>query len=39
MFVAFCLGASGTYFWNDVLDVEADRAHPTKSAGRSRPGR
>ncbi|HSJ91341.1 MAG TPA: decaprenyl-phosphate phosphoribosyltransferase [Ilumatobacter sp.] len=32
MFVAFCLGASGTYFWNDVLDVEADRAHPTKSA-------
>lgn len=31
VFVAFCLGASGTYFWNDVLDVEADRAHPTKS--------
>ena len=31
MFVAFCLAASGTYFWNDVLDVEADRAHPTKS--------
>ena len=31
MFVAFCLGASGTYFWNDVLDVESDRAHPTKS--------
>jgi decaprenyl-phosphate phosphoribosyltransferase len=30
MFVAFCLGASGTYFWNDVLDVDADRAHPTK---------
>lgn len=30
-FVAFCLGASGTYFWNDVLDVESDRAHPTKS--------
>ncbi len=30
-FVAFCLAASGTYFWNDVLDVEADRAHPTKS--------
>ncbi len=29
-FVAFCLAASGTYFWNDVLDVEADRAHPTK---------
>lgn len=30
-FVAFCLAASGTYFWNDVLDVDADRAHPTKS--------
>ena len=30
-FVSFCLAASGTYFWNDVLDVEADRAHPTKS--------
>jgi len=30
-FVAFCLAASGTYFWNDVLDVESDRAHPTKS--------
>ena len=31
VFVAFCLAASGTYFWNDVLDVEADRAHPSKS--------
>ncbi|MCB0968439.1 MAG: decaprenyl-phosphate phosphoribosyltransferase [Ilumatobacter sp.] len=30
-FAAFCLAASGTYFWNDVLDVEADRAHPKKS--------
>lgn len=30
-FVAMCLAASGTYYWNDVLDVEADRAHPTKS--------
>lgn len=29
-FAAFCLAASGTYFWNDVLDVESDRAHPTK---------
>lgn len=26
----FCLVASGTYFLNDALDVEADRAHPTK---------
>ena len=31
IFVAFCLAASGTYFWNDILDVDADRAHPTKS--------
>ena len=29
-FVALCLAASGTYFWNDALDVESDRAHPTK---------
>ena len=29
-FVALSLTASGTYFWNDVLDVEADRVHPTK---------
>jgi decaprenyl-phosphate phosphoribosyltransferase len=30
----FCLVASGTYFLNDALDAEADRAHPTK---RNRP--
>ncbi len=30
MFVAFCLAASGTYFWNDIADVHADRLHPTK---------
>jgi decaprenyl-phosphate phosphoribosyltransferase len=29
-FVAFCFAASGIYFWNDALDVEADRQHPTK---------
>jgi decaprenyl-phosphate phosphoribosyltransferase len=29
-FVAFCLAASGTYFLNDAVDVEADRRHPTK---------
>jgi decaprenyl-phosphate phosphoribosyltransferase len=29
-FAAFCCAASGIYFWNDVLDVEADRKHPTK---------
>jgi decaprenyl-phosphate phosphoribosyltransferase len=29
-FVAFCLVASSIYLVNDALDVEADRAHPTK---------
>ena len=29
-FVSFCLAASGIYMWNDSLDVEADRLHPTK---------
>jgi decaprenyl-phosphate phosphoribosyltransferase len=29
-FVALCLAASGTYFWNDALDIESDREHPTK---------
>lgn len=33
-FAAFCLGASAIYLVNDVLDVESDRAHPTK---RNRP--
>ncbi|MGH3897999.1 MAG: decaprenyl-phosphate phosphoribosyltransferase [Pseudonocardiaceae bacterium] len=33
-FVAFSLAASGVYLVNDVQDVEADRAHPTK---RNRP--
>ena len=28
-FVAFCLAASGIYVWNDLGDLEADRAHPT----------
>lgn len=27
---AFCLGASAIYLVNDVMDVESDRAHPTK---------
>lgn len=30
VFVAFCLVASGTYYWNDVNDVEQDRNHPKK---------
>ena len=29
-FVSFCLAASGVYMWNDALDVDADRLHPTK---------
>jgi len=29
-FVAFCLASSGTYYWNDIHDVDADRQHPTK---------
>lgn len=33
-FVAFCLASSGTYYWNDIHDVAADRLHPRK---RSRP--
>jgi len=33
-FAALSAAASGTYYWNDILDVEADRAHPTK---RNRP--
>jgi decaprenyl-phosphate phosphoribosyltransferase len=33
-FVCFCLAASSTYFINDALDVESDRANPLK---RNRP--
>ena len=33
-FVAFSLAASGVYLVNDVVDVDADRVHPTK---RNRP--
>jgi decaprenyl-phosphate phosphoribosyltransferase len=29
-FVAFCLVSSATYLLNDTLDVNSDRAHPTK---------
>ncbi|HQZ34661.1 MAG TPA: decaprenyl-phosphate phosphoribosyltransferase [Ilumatobacteraceae bacterium] len=29
-FVAFCLASSGTYYWNDINDVAADRQHPKK---------
>jgi len=30
MFVAFCLAASSIYLFNDILDVEKDKQHPTK---------
>jgi len=33
-FACFCMLASGIYCWNDVVDYNADRAHPTK---RNRP--
>src|SRR5262245_7799241 len=29
-FLAFCCAASGAYVLNDLLDLEADRRHPTK---------
>lgn len=29
-FFAFCLAASGVYVVNDLCDIDADRAHPTK---------
>ncbi len=29
-FIVFCLAASATYLINDMVDAEADRAHPTK---------
>jgi 4-hydroxybenzoate polyprenyltransferase len=31
-FVAFCLAASATYLFNDLQDIEKDRAHPKKCA-------
>ena len=30
VFVAFCFAASAVYYWNDLIDVTADRRHPTK---------
>lgn len=29
-FVCFCLAASSAYILNDLIDIESDRAHPTK---------
>lgn len=31
-FVAFCLTASSVYLFNDLVDLQADRAHPRKRA-------
>lgn len=28
--IAFCLASSGTYIFNDLIDVKQDRTHPTK---------
>lgn len=33
-FIAFCLIASSVYILNDIMDIEADRSHPSK---RNRP--
>lgn len=30
VFVAFCMTASGTYYWNDIKDRDADARHPKK---------
>ena len=30
LFIAFCLVSSGTYYWNDLFDLEVDRLHPVK---------
>ena len=30
LFIGFCLASSGVYVLNDILDREADRAHPDK---------
>ena len=32
VFVGFCAAASGTYFINDVVDLDNDKNHPVKSA-------
>jgi 4-hydroxybenzoate polyprenyltransferase len=32
MFAAFCLAASSAYLLNDLLDLESDRQHPTKTS-------
>lgn len=38
-FLAMGLCASGTYLWNDLLDLDYDRAHPRKQARPAASGR
>ncbi len=38
-FLAMSLCASGTYLWNDLLDLEFDRAHPRKKKRLAASGR
>ena len=42
-FAAFCMAASATYVFNDLMDIEKDRAHPEKrnraiASGAMQPG-
>ncbi|HPO13806.1 MAG TPA: decaprenyl-phosphate phosphoribosyltransferase [Candidatus Hydrogenedentes bacterium] len=30
--IAFCLASSATYLFNDIMDIEKDRAHPEKKS-------
>lgn len=30
MFIAFCLSSSTVYIFNDIIDIDSDRLHPTK---------
>ncbi len=38
-FLAFGFLASSTYIWNDLMDLNADRQHPVRSANVSRPAK
>ena len=34
-FIAFCMAASATYVFNDIMDVEQDKKHPKKSGNQN----